>query len=193
MEILHYAKAGAMMRDAKSHVLTEDELDCLASPINAEIHGSILRSGPMSIGQIAAATGRSPKSLYYHIRQLCGAGLVYVAETRLAGKRWESVYDVEHRGITVDRANADEKYRKVAEKAIAATLRLAAKEFLASAPQAGNVPATDDRLILRETVRLKPEAIAELRSLLQAAADYATAHADPANGERISLTLLLTA
>ena len=93
---------------------------------------------------------------------------------------------------TVDRANQEDQYRQVSEKAISATLRLALKEFLASAPDAGDDPATDGRLILRETVRLKPEAIAELRQMLKSAAEYATAHADPVNGERISLTLLLT-
>lgn len=64
----------------------------LASPIRVEILNAACALGVCSVAEIALFTGRSRTSLYPHIEQLKGAGLIADSEVRLAGKRYEQLY-----------------------------------------------------------------------------------------------------
>ena len=79
-------------------VLNREQIACLASPLKRDILEAMLRLRAASIPELTAYMGRSPKSLYYHVHQLCQVGLLVVREMRQAGKRSEAVY-----GLVADR------------------------------------------------------------------------------------------
>jgi DNA-binding transcriptional ArsR family regulator len=65
----------------------------LASPIRVEVLNAICALEECSVAEIAEFTGRSRTSLYPHIEQLVEAGLIFEGEKRLAGKRYEQLYE----------------------------------------------------------------------------------------------------
>tara|TARA_E500000318_G_scaffold85651_4_gene81921 strand:+ start:115603 stop:116193 length:591 start_codon:yes stop_codon:yes gene_type:complete len=65
----------------------------LASPIRVEVLNAVCTLEECSVAEIAEFTGRSRTSLYPHIEQLVDAGLITEGEKRLAGKRYEQLYE----------------------------------------------------------------------------------------------------
>jgi len=64
----------------------------LASPIRVDVLNAVCSLEECSVADIASFTGRSRTSLYPHIEQLLGAGLILEADQRLSGKRYEQLY-----------------------------------------------------------------------------------------------------
>lgn len=65
----------------------------LASPVRVDVLGAINAIGLCSVADIAKYTGRSRTSLYPHIEQLLRVCLIIEGEVRLAGKRYEQMYE----------------------------------------------------------------------------------------------------
>lgn len=77
----------------KTHVIYDSEdMWVLASPIRVEVLNAVCALAECSAADIAAFTGRSRTSLYPHIEQLVEAGLILETDVRLAGKRYEQLY-----------------------------------------------------------------------------------------------------
>ena len=77
----------------KTHVIYESEdMWVLASPIRVEVLNAVCALAECSAADVAAFTGRSRTSLYPHIEQLAEAGLILETDVRLAGKRYEQLY-----------------------------------------------------------------------------------------------------
>lgn len=75
------------------HVIYDaKDMHVLASPIRTEILNAACALGVCSVAEIASFTGRSRTSLYPHIEQLRVAGLLSESGVRLAGKRYEQLY-----------------------------------------------------------------------------------------------------
>lgn len=80
-------------RMPESHLITDARtMWVLASPARLEILDAACALGECSAGDIAEMTGRSRTSLYPHIEQLVGAGLLIEGATRPSGKRHEQLY-----------------------------------------------------------------------------------------------------
>lgn len=90
------------------HVIYDAEkMWVLASPIRMDVLGAICALEECSVADIAAFTGRSRTSLYPHIEQLLQAGLIFEAEQRLAGKRYEQLYRPIARSIATKHNSKD--------------------------------------------------------------------------------------
>ena len=75
------------------HVIYDaDKMWVLASPTRVDVLNAVCALEHCSVADIAAFTGRSRTSLYPHIEQLVNAGLIIETEKRLAGKRYEQLY-----------------------------------------------------------------------------------------------------
>jgi DNA-binding transcriptional ArsR family regulator len=64
-------------------------------------------SGPYSVVELAALTGRAPDSLYFHIRKLLKLGLLREVAVRRSGRRDETVYDVSATSFRLEKANIE--------------------------------------------------------------------------------------
>src|SRR5579862_7479 len=74
------------------HVLTADQLRCLASPVRNDVFAALRAVGTGSAREIAARIGRSPESIHYHLKSLLTCGLIRVTEKRPAPKKPEAMY-----------------------------------------------------------------------------------------------------
>lgn len=95
---------------ADSHVIRDSAaMWVLASPVRLEVLEAACALGRCSAGELAEMTGRSRTSLYPHIEQLAGAGLLIEDGTRPRGKRQEQLYRPIARRIYTkhDAGNAD--------------------------------------------------------------------------------------
>ncbi len=68
------------------------QLRALESPARVEIVDAFSASGPASIATVAHHLGRTPESLYYHVKKLLEVGLLEHAGERIAGKNREALY-----------------------------------------------------------------------------------------------------
>lgn len=92
------------MADAEFHTdrkqfdeISVEQILALADPLRFEVVDALRAGTPMSVRELANAIGRPCKSLYYPIRKLVAAGLVWKIGTRMDGRRDESVYSVTSR------------------------------------------------------------------------------------------------
>ena len=67
-------------------------IEALASPHRLEIVSAIGEAEQASIAALARRLGRTPHSLYYHVKLLGRAGVVRLADTRRRGRRDERIW-----------------------------------------------------------------------------------------------------
>lgn len=171
--------------------LNREQIQCLAAPFKREIVEVMMRLQAASIPELTREMERSPKSLYYHVRQLCAVGLLQVREVRRSGKREEAVYELVSSRLIVEETVEDEETRKAAKRSLRALLRRIEREFQETdAPD--DPPARQDKDVFRILTRLRPEAAERLRTLLEAAARFARENDDPEAEVRLTLTVFMT-
>lgn len=83
-------------------VLNEHQRDVYTrSPVRLEIIDAMSVIAPCSVAELAIELGRTPQSLYYHIKMLVEVGMIIQTATRKAGKRDEAVYDLPSGGFRI--------------------------------------------------------------------------------------------
>jgi DNA-binding transcriptional ArsR family regulator len=121
--------ARAVRRARRGVIAQPAQIAALASPARLELVDSLHTAGPTSIAELARLLGRTPQSLYYHVRQLQRLGLIVAVGQRRAGRRPEAVYDLPARPLQL-RYRAGRGPAAVATVRTArALLRLAARDF----------------------------------------------------------------
>lgn len=137
-------------------------LDALASPARQELV-SQLGEGPATVRELAVALGRTRQALHYHMGVLVKAGLVKGAGWRGEGVARERVYVVA-RPRMVASGTPSGQDRQAARKAIAASLRLTAREVTRalSGPHVPRRGAPPELAALRGKARLTDADLREL-------------------------------
>ncbi len=80
-------------RILNSHIVRDPrQLKVLESPVRAEIVDSFAASAPCSVAFVAQQLGRTPESLYYHVKKLIAAGLLHEAGEQVVAKTRETLY-----------------------------------------------------------------------------------------------------
>ena len=158
-----------------------EQMICFVSPHKRDIIEALLSLQSASVTQLAEALGRSSKSLYYHLRQLDAVQLVRVKETRRAGKRYESVYELTATRFEVEEKGTDAAYRKQLQRGFQTLLKKISRE---------HAEASETQL-LRVVAKLTPKSLQTLENMLQEAAHFARQNQDE-SGLEVSITLLLT-
>jgi len=171
--------------------LNREQAACLASPVKREIFEAMLAREEATVNELAVVTERSPKSLYYHIRQMCEVGLMRVKETRPAGTRVEAVYAPVASRIVVEDTGDDPGQKETALRSVRALLRRVEREFRAVAETPADSGYPLDTEVLRLIVRLEPAAKRRLEEMLREAARFARENSRP-EGARYALTAFLT-
>ena len=102
----------------------------VASARRMEIITSLGDAGPASIAELAGRLGRSPHSLYYHMRLMEVAGVVRSA--RKGRRKKEAVYELTARSIMLGPDPESKASIQATEHALDSILRLTSREVLAA-------------------------------------------------------------
>lgn len=170
------------------------QLRGLRSPIRQQIISAMEQIQPCSVAELSGRVGLAPESLYYHVHQLVGLGLLVESATRPAGKRTESLYRLVAPRIEVDRANRSASYLSALADVARTVLRAAERHHLRALEyerKAGPGPrrATDLR---QWTVRLSEPAAKRYRELLDGLDDFFNENNDPGATAAYSVTTVLS-
>jgi DNA-binding transcriptional ArsR family regulator len=166
-------------------MLSLHQLECLASPIREQLVMTFLAYGPLTAKEIAAYTGRAQTSLYYHLKQLEDAGLVFVKEMRRVFKTDQAVYELAASRFELRDEMHNPAYRAAHLKIVAATMRLVYRMY-----QSAITEPTPSSMYETLNARITPEAARRLQVEIREAALRARAHEDP-NGVPVSLLALM--
>lgn len=140
--------------------VTERQLDCLCSPVRAELYEAIRRLESGSAAELAVELGKSVHALYYHLRALHKVGLIRVRERRRVGRRDEAVYEAASDRLVIDKDNSNRAYVEGLIKTIRIALRRAEREHREARL---NQAAGELFAVLRVQARLSEEDAAQLR------------------------------
>lgn len=96
-----------------------EQYECLMSARRMEIVDQLANVGPTSVRSLAVMIGVKPSSLYHHIKQLEGVGLIDQAGTRTVNRRIEKLYKTPgaamRYGLSLDDPRAYEIFKKLGE------------------------------------------------------------------------------
>jgi DNA-binding Lrp family transcriptional regulator len=146
------------------HVLTSEQLECLASPVRSEVYMAFRARSQVSVAEVADAMGRSPESVHYHVRALARSGLLLKTGQRPSRRKPEALFSAAHDRIRLPDSHSDPVLAALNLKAVLAGLRQAARGFEMASKKAQSNPETAESLIVLKTVaRLKPR---DLRQVL---------------------------
>lgn len=168
-------------------------LRALRTPIRQEVLGALERLGRASVGDMAQALGRKPASLYYHVHELIGAGLIVEAGSRTGAYRAEALYETTAERIIIDRSSSSKAFTEALVGLHRAALRAAERETADSLERdraRGEAP-DESTTLLRLSTRLSPadakRAVEKLREL----ARFMETRGDPNAGSAFSFTASL--
>ena len=110
-------------------ILRQDQLECLTSPVRADILDHLSGRGPLTVRDLSASLGRKPSSLYYHLEILVETGLVVVAGEDTSGRRPEVLYRALAPRMRARRALGEPANRTIMSQMAEAALRQAVRDF----------------------------------------------------------------
>ncbi|MEM7198961.1 MAG: helix-turn-helix domain-containing protein [Planctomycetota bacterium] len=177
----------------RSHRLNPRQLECLASPVRAELMECLVARSSATVEELAAATGRSVHSLYYHLDLLRDVGLLRERGSRASGGRRAAVFEPIAPRLRLPRGN-DEAHRTSATRAVRTMLRKADREHA----DARHASATDPALVrhirpLRIRTRLDERSAREFARRLAELGEWLREHGRSRGGRAYSMTALFTA
>jgi len=181
-------------RNAQTRIRTARQLRVLTSPIAIEVVESLQAHGPSTVTQIGTRLGRRANSLYYHVTKLVDAGLIRKVGQRQSGARTQAVYDVVSQRITGKTVPKQRRLRDLTVRAVAATLRHAARDF-ERASESGS-PVEDGRhrsiLMNRHKAWLTPKQLENVNRHIDALRLIFAEGTPPQGGTLCALTMVLT-
>lgn len=102
------------------------QIQALESPMRQEIFDAFTLKGPSSISEIASHLGRSPDSLYFHIKKLLKVGILREKETVKSGRNEWVIYEVPGRD---GRLVYERKSASSITRVVSGACRLSLREF----------------------------------------------------------------
>lgn len=174
-------------------ISTPSQVRALASGVRSAIVESLLVLGPSAVRAVAARLGRSPESLYHHMRILVRAGIVRVAEVRPAAKTRESIYALVATRLRLDRTRQSPAMRRARAAAGVALLGAAARRarpaILAGLDE--GEPPTRQARVETVIVPLDAEGRRELHARFEALWAFLREHRG-GRGENCAVTIAMT-
>lgn len=164
-------------------VLTEAQLECLASPVRAEVFHAVRTLGKASVAELAKHLGRSPESVHYHVRALAAAALLVLSETRPTERRPEAVYTSSAAAYRLPKGES----RALVAKAVLCGQRQMMRAFMSAAedPEAAKYLST-----VRVNATLSLEDFEEFKRRIEEAAEFVSSRRTE-NGVRIGWSSLI--
>jgi len=134
----------------KTHLYTKGQLAALVSPRTREVFETLLKDGPMSVGQLQNSLDFQSKTLYYQVRKLVNAGLVVSTQPEDGAELFRTVAQA----FSIPPGYQGAAYERLAAKGVASIMRKQTRRFRAAAEASQKDPQIIDRLYLR-TASLK--------------------------------------
>jgi len=171
-----------------------EQVAVLGSAVRLQIADLLSSEGEASVPELARRLGRSPESLYYHVRKLAEVGIVEVAGERRVRTGFEAVYRLVAPEIRIDPKERSRPYLHALARCCAAMLRQTSRDYRRSIEGGGAVLEGESRdvALRRHTVRLDPEGLAKLNSLLEEIPHVLREHESTNGGQSFALTFVLT-
>lgn len=168
-------------------ILNEHQLSSLSSPLRGRLIEWLSTNGQGSVSEMAEAVGKTPHSLYHHIRNLEGVGLIQIKEQRKAGTQVEAVYEPVSRRMSFSKTSQTQLYRHQLTRTVQGALRRAAKEFDVYQSKGQRDDASQ---LLRLTVALSASDADQLRAKLAELGNWARSR-ESSGGETVAFTGLV--
>lgn len=167
-------------------------IEALASPHRLEIVAALGEAEQASIAALARRLGRTPHSLYYHVKLLERAGVVRIADTQRRGRRDERIWTLAGERIQLNATRSPASLAK-ASKAIDAMLRLTSRELSAALRRRAQRSDEKQPLIgIRGKARLGGRALRRVVGLLEEIGRVvADANRGAGSGRTFAVTLVL--
>lgn len=144
--------------------LTAEQLDLIASPACADVFTTVIGLGRATAKEVAIKTNRTPATALYHLRRLEEVGLVNIVDRRPAVKKPEAVYQASSREYELPR---DAESKSARTRAVVAGFRQLIRGW-----ERASEAEEPYRHILRASVRLSPQDVAEVVRRLEEINDY---------------------
>ncbi|MBX3117544.1 MAG: helix-turn-helix transcriptional regulator [Fimbriimonadaceae bacterium] len=155
----------------KSHVLTAEQVRCLATPARNEVYQRLRAIQPASVADVAASLGRSVELVHYHARSLVKCGLIAEVEKRPSGRRPEAVYSAVHGPVQLPEPSPDTD--DVVREMVVGGLRLTARQYeRASIASASDPEIRNSMHVLRAIVRLNNDDFEEFTEMLERVGEF---------------------
>jgi len=159
------------------YVLSDEQVRALNSAVRQEIFFGLIQIEEASVSELAAHTGRTPKSLYHHLRHLSDSGLIIQVSTRKSGARMEAIYAPISADVRIPRNEAT-------IDGVTSIMRLTARDQI----RAFDNPSEDSCVLMRIGLKLTASDQQVLRSKLRELSEWTQSRSNP-EGRRISLTI----
>ena len=173
------------------------EVAVLASPVRFAIVEALQSHGPATVASLAARLGRSPDSLYHHLRRLVAAGVLAREGVARGAGRSAAVYAATRRLSAHLGPGSDPASRAAWAEVARALLRRTELEVRAAAGAAGTRTSGPERdlALVRRKLRLDARGLRELNRLLDEVerrlAEIPPGTAGPRPGRLFHLTFAL--
>jgi len=171
------------------HISEPRQIRALRTPLRQDILQTMSQLKSTSVKELASALGRPPASLYYHVHELEGAGLIRKKASRRSGTKTETVYEPAAEQIRIDRTKRTKGFVEALNDLHRATLSQATREVTAALSAEGPGETSDTSLMLvRLSARLSRDDVRKARQMLESLAAFMAEHDRHGKGETFSLT-----
>lgn len=180
------------MRRSHFFIRRPEQLAALKSARRQEIVDVLAEMGQVSIAEIAAALGRRPDALYFHVRALQKAGLVRQAGYRYRAARKEALFETVATELRIRYDLALASSRRALAGIVQSMLRLGARDYrrALSLPRVAVSGTRRELWAVRKTGRLLPH---QLPAANRALEQFVRAVSGPrGRGRLYAVTILLT-
>jgi len=170
----------------------------MAGPLPHRIVSAMEPLETATVGEIAAATGDPPESLYYHVRRLARVGILVHVGKRSTGGRPEAVWRLPAEEIVFDKTSTDPAYLEALSRSVASLLKMVERAYRASVrPGGGRRTGRRRTLMVQQHVaRLRQDDLATLNRRLEEIADFVRERdvgaKATARTSSVSLTMIMT-
>ncbi len=106
-----------------------EQIEALVSQVRQEIVDVLLGAPPLSMRELARIVGRTPDSLYYHVRKLVEVGLLVEGGTRRTARREEALFQVVHPRLRLLYDHDDPAKRQATVRVLRGAIRMAQRDF----------------------------------------------------------------
>lgn len=179
--------------DASLTLAQPRAVHALASPHRLEIIAALGDAKTASIAELARRLGRTPHSLYFHMKRLAEAGVAVPAETRRRGRRDEQVWTLAAQRIEVGPADGATPFGIEASKAVDSMLRLTSRELRLALQRQGTRRGRPTLVGMRMKGRVDGPTLRRITLLIrQIEALVRQANRRQASGPLYALTVVLT-
>jgi DNA-binding transcriptional ArsR family regulator len=171
-----------------------DQLRAMASPARQRIVAGFEALGTASVRELADHLGRSPESLYFHLRKLVDTGLVEDVGERPAGRRPERLYRLVADRLKIAGDLEQPEYRDALAETCRSITRATERDYCRALELGtARLDGAGRNLSLHHFhVHLKPADRRRMVQLLEELTAFVIEHNDPERGDLHSYTAALS-